>query len=344
MRLIEPLGLLEGEAAEEAVAHGLALPLLGGPLAFTLARLIDAEATRLVRADDIPARFAPERARLIAKTPPWAGLPTDRPAVMGILNITPDSFSDGGQHCDPASAIAAGLAMAEAGAAIIDIGGESTRPGADRVTPEDEQRRVLPVIRALAARGVLISVDTRHAATMAAALDAGAAIINDVSGLAFDPAARALVAARGCPVVLMHMRGTPATMKSHATYGDVAREVVAELGERLAEAEAAGIARAMIALDPGFGFAKEGAQNLTLMRRLTLFANFGCPLLIGVSRKRLVGLASGEVAANRRAPGSIAAGLYALGHGAFIIRVHDVAETVQAVRVWRSLSGSEKMA
>jgi dihydropteroate synthase len=177
---------------------------------------------------------------------------------------------------------------------------------------------------------------------MAAALDAGAAIINDVSGLTHDPAALALIARRDCAVVLMHMRGTPATMKSCATYGDVAGEVLAELGARLAAAVAAGIAPARIALDPGFGFAKEGRQNLALMRRLALFANFGCPLLIGVSRKRLVGMASGEVEAARRAPGSIAAGLYALGHGAFIIRVHDVAETVQAVRVWDSLSDNEK--
>ncbi len=338
MRLIEPLGMLDGEAATAAVARGLALPLAGGRLAFTLARLIDEDGARLAPVADIPDIFAPELARLTTPPPPWAGLPSGQPAVMGILNVTPDSFSDGGRHFDPEAAIAAGQAMAEAGAAIIDVGGESTRPGAEAVAPEEEQLRILPVIRALASRGVLISVDTRNAATMAAALEAGAAIINDVSGLAHDPAALALVARRDCAVVMMHMRGAPATMKSLATYGDVTLEVLAELGARLAAAEHAGIAPARIALDPGFGFAKEGRQNLDLMRRLALFANFGRPLLIGVSRKRLVGMASGEVEATRRAPGSIAAGLYGLGHGALILRVHDVAETVQAVRVWDSLS------
>lgn len=337
MRLIEPLGLLAGGAAAEAVAHGLALPLAGGRLAFSLARLIDGETPRIVPVADIPDDFAAARKRLTAPLPPWAGLPPGRPVVMGILNVTPDSFSDGGRHFDPAQAIEAGQAMAEAGAAIIDIGGESTRPGAETVASAEEQRRILPVIRELAARGILVSVDTRNAATMAAALEAGAAIVNDVSGLAHDPAALALVRRRDCAVVLMHMRGTPATMKTLASYDDVALEVFSELGARLAAAEAAGIARARIALDPGFGFAKEGAQNLELMRKLAFFANFGCPLLIGVSRKRLIGMASGEVAAPRRAPGSIAAGLYALGHGAFILRVHDVAETVQAVRVWDSL-------
>ncbi|MCA7118088.1 MAG: dihydropteroate synthase [Acidibrevibacterium sp.] len=343
MRLIEPLGLLDGEAAAAAVAERLALPLAGGRLAFTLARLIDESGARIVPVTAIPDEFAPLRARITAKPPPWAGLPTDRPAVMGILNVTPDSFSDGGRHFDHQAAIAAGQAMAEAGAAIIDVGGESTRPGAEAIAPGEEQRRVLPVIRALAARGILVSADTRHAATMAAALDAGAAIINDVSGLTHDPDALALVARRDCAVVMMHMRGAPATMKSLATYGNVACEVAAELGARLDAALAAGIAPARIALDPGFGFAKEGRQNLDLMRRLALFANFGCPLLVGVSRKRLVGMASGEGEASRRAPGSIAAGLYALAHGAFILRVHDVAETVQAVRVWDNLSESERV-
>ena len=338
MRLIEPLGLLDGPAAAEAVAARRARWLGGGDLAFSLARLIGADGSHLLPVAEIPPAWAETLARLTAPRAPWAGLAPDVPAVMGILNVTPDSFSDGGRYSGHEDAIAAGLAMAEAGAAIIDIGGESTRPGSVEVPEAEERARILPVVRGLARQGVLVSVDTRHAATMAAALDAGAAIINDVSGLTFDPAARTLVAARRCPVVIMHMRGTPGTMKSRATYGDVAVEVVAELAARLEEAIAAGVARERIALDPGFGFAKEGTQNLDLLRRLALFANLGCPLLIGVSRKRLVGLAARETAAPRRAPGSIAAGLYALGHGAFILRVHDVAETVQAVRVWRSLS------
>jgi dihydropteroate synthase len=267
----------------------------------------------------------------------WAGLRPGEPAVMGILNITPDSFSDGGRHLDPARAIEAGRAMLAAGAAILDIGGETTRPGAPPTSPEVEQGRILPVIRALAEAGARISVDTRHAATMGAALDAGAAIVNDVSALTHDPAAAALVAARGCPVVLMHMRGTPETMNDLARYGDVAAEVAAELAARLAAAEAAGIPRGRIALDPGIGFAKNAAQNVALLQRLPLLLGLGCALLVGVSRKRFIGTIGGEPVADRRGPGSIAAGLFALSRGASVLRVHDVAETVQAVRVWRAL-------
>jgi dihydropteroate synthase len=256
---------------------------------------------------------------------------------MGILNVTPDSFSDGGRHLDPARAIEAGRVMLAAGAAILDIGGETTRPGAPPTPPEVEQARILPVIRALAEAGARISVDTRNAATMAAALDAGAAIVNDISALTHDPAAARLVAARGCPVVLMHMRGTPETMNDLAQYSDVAAEVAAELAARLAAAEAAGIPRGRIALDPGIGFAKNAAQNIALLQRLPLLLGLGCALLVGVSRKRFIGTIGGEPAPDRRTPGSIAAGLFALSRGASVLRVHDVAETVQAVRLWRAL-------
>ncbi len=257
---------------------------------------------------------------------------------MGILNVTPDSFSDGGRHT-PDNAIAAGLAMREAGADIVDVGGESTRPGAEPVTPLEEQARTIPVIRALARAGILVSVDTRNAATMAAALDAGAAIVNDVSALTHDPRAAALVAARGCPVVLMHMRGTPQTMVSHAVYGDVAADVAAELAMRVATAEAAGIARAAIAIDPGFGFAKHAAHSLALLRGLSGLHGLGLPILAGVSRKSFIGALTGEDDPARRLAGSLAAGLFAVARGAAILRVHDVRETVQALRVWHKLGG-----
>jgi dihydropteroate synthase len=256
---------------------------------------------------------------------------------MGILNVTPDSFSDGGKYGDTETAIAAGIAMAQAGADIIDVGGESTRPNAAEVSPEAEAARILPVICALAARGILVSADTRNAATMAAALDAGANIINDVSGLRHDPAAGRLVAERGCPVVLMHMRGTPATMNAHATYANLVDDVLAELTAARNAALKAGILAANIALDPGFGFAKTGPQNLDLLRATARFAALDHPLLIGVSRKRFIGEFGGEENPEKRAPGSIAAGLYAAAQGAHILRVHDVAETVQALRVWHSL-------
>jgi dihydropteroate synthase len=266
----------------------------------------------------------------------WAGLALDRPRIMGVLNVTPDSFSDGGR-LDPEVVIAAGLAMLADGADIIDVGGESTRPGAAPTSPDIERARILPVIRALAAAGACISVDTRHAATMMAALDAGASIVNDVSALTHDPDSAAVVAARRCPVILMHMRGTPATMMGLARYDDVAAEVTAELASRIAAAERAGIHREAIAIDPGFGFAKHPPHSLALLRDLARLTALGLPIVAGVSRKGFIGSTGGEPEPARRFPGSIAAGLFALTRGAAVLRVHDVRETVQAVRVWHAL-------
>ena len=268
----------------------------------------------------------------------WAGMALDRPRIMAILNITPDSFSDGGDFIDPDAAITAGRAMAAAGADIIDVGGESTRPRTQPTPPDVEQARILPVIRGLASAGLRVSVDTRHAATMAAALDAGAAIVNDVSGLGFDPASAALVAVRGCPVVLMHMRGDPTNMYTRATYDDVVRDVRRELAERIAAAERAGVASGQIAIDPGIGFAKRATQSIELLRRLPELATLGYPILVGVSRKSFMAAITGETEPRQRLPGSLAAGLFALSRGAAILRVHDVAETVQAVRLWQALS------
>jgi dihydropteroate synthase len=258
---------------------------------------------------------------------------------MGILNVTPDSFSDGGDHGDHRTAIAAGRKMIEDGADILDIGGESTSPGSAAVTPDAEQARIIPVIMALRDAGVPISVDTRNARTMAAALDAGATIINDVSALHYDPTAAGVVATRGCPVILMHMRGTPETMNSLAHYDDVAAEVAAELGAQLAQAEAAGIARGQIMLDPGIGFAKTAAQNLALLRNLKPLLAMGLPLLVGVSRKRFIGTVGGHAVPKERDAGSLAAGLFALQAGARVLRVHDVRGTAEAVRVWHALAG-----
>lgn len=267
----------------------------------------------------------------------WAGLTLDRPRVMGILNVTPDSFSDGGRHADAGAAIAAGQAMLQDGADIIDVGGESTRPGAPPVPPDIEQARVVPVIRALADAGATVSIDTRNATTMAAALGAGATIVNDISGLTHDPSARPLVARHGCSAVLMHMRGTPETMNSLTDYDDVAREVARELSARVVLALSAGIGRDAIAIDPGIGFAKIGEQNIAILRGLSAFTGMGFPVLIGVSRKSFIGRVSGESDPARRLPGSLAAGLFALSRGALILRVHDVRETVQAIAIWQSL-------
>jgi dihydropteroate synthase len=257
---------------------------------------------------------------------------------MAVLNVTPDSFSDGGDFLDPGAAIIAGLAMAAAGADIIDVGGESRWPLSAPTPTIDEQARIVPVIRALSAAGLCISVDTRHAATMAAALDAGAAIVNDVYALAHDPDAAPLVAARGCPVVLMHMRGTPADMYAQACYDDVAADVTRELGQRIEAAQRAGIAREQIIIDPGIGFAKTAEQSIELLRRLPELGSLGRPIRVGVSRKSFLGAVTGEQDPRHRLPSSLAAGLFALSRGAAILRVHNVPETIQAIRVWRALT------
>jgi dihydropteroate synthase len=256
---------------------------------------------------------------------------------MGILNVTPDSFSDPGLHLNQSQAIAAGHAMAEAGADIIDVGGESTRPGAIAIDRQEEHARVVPVIRALATAGLIVSVDTRNASTMQAALDAGARIVNDVSALTYDPASAPLVARYACPVVLMHMRGTPTTMLAHAVYNDVMAEVAAELTARVSAAEQAGIRREQIVLDPGIGFAKRAEHSVEILRRLPELAQLGFPLLVGVSRKSFIGRISGVETPRGRVAGSLAAGLFAVSRGASLLRAHDVAETVQALQVWHAL-------
>jgi len=273
--------------------------------------------------------------------PVWAGFTLNRPLVMGILNVTPDSFSDGGLHEQAGAAIAAGAKMLADGADILDIGGESTRPNARLVTPDEEIARILPVITALAKQGAVISVDTRNAATMAASLDAGARIINDVSALKHDPESRGLVAARACPVVLMHMRGTPMSMNCQAHYVDLVRDVLAELAASKDEAVAAGVRPENIALDPGLGFAKLGAQNLEILRATRQFLGLGHPLLIALSRKKFIGEFGAEPVAQKRIPGSLAAGLYAVGQGAHMLRVHDVPETVQALKLWTRLPAED---
>jgi len=268
----------------------------------------------------------------------WAGLRLNRPLVMGILNVTPDSFSDGGRHFSPQAAIEAGRRMLAEGADILDIGGESTRPGAQTVPVNQEIDRIVPVVRALAADGAVISLDTRNPATMAAGLEAGGKIVNDITALRHDPATLRLVAQRACPVVLMHMRGTPAMMNDCAIYHDVAAEVEAELTAARDAALAAGVRPENICLDPGLGFAKRGAQNIVLLHATARLAALGHPLLVGLSRKHFLGEISGESEAALRDPESLAAGLYALAQGAHILRVHDVAGTVRALRVWQRLT------
>lgn len=262
----------------------------------------------------------------------------DEPRIAGILNITPDSFSDGGKHSeDPQAAADAGFAMSASGAALIDVGGESTRPGAADVWEGDEIARVVPVIERLAASGVAISVDTRKAAVMEAALAAGATIVNDVSALRFDDRAQELVAKVGCPVIIMHHAGKPHELHADPNYRDPLIEVYDWLDSRIEELVAGGVARDRIIIDPGIGFGKALQHNLALITGLSLFHGLGCPVMLGASRKRLIGALSNEAGTENRLGGSLSLVTQAAAQGVQLIRVHDVPESVQALHVWRGL-------
>jgi dihydropteroate synthase len=258
--------------------------------------------------------------------------------LMGVVNVTPDSFSDGGLYLDPEAAIMHGRELAEAGAEILDVGGESTRPGAAPVGEAEELRRVVPVIEGLADLGGEISVDTSKAAVAAAALDAGATIVNDVTALRGDPGMAALCAGRGCGVVLMHMLGEPRTMQDDPHYDDVVAEVKAFLAGRLGAAVAAGIAEERVWLDPGIGFGKTASHNLELLRRLGELRELGRPLVVGTSRKSFIGRIDGSTADDRLG-GSIASSILAAAEGAEVLRVHDVAEMRQALAVATAILG-----
>lgn len=274
---------------------------------------------------------------IIERYPALGAIPVDRTVVMGIVNTTPDSFSDGGSHFTADLAIAHARQLVSDGADIIDVGGESTRPGAAAVPPDVEQARILPVIEALSAEGVPVSVDTRHASTMRRALAAGAVILNDVTALTHDAQSFNVAATAGCPAMLMHMQGTPQTMQAAPEYQDVVGEVTAYLAERAGALIDAGIPTEAIVMDPGIGFGKTLAHNGRLLAATDRIASLGHPVLIGVSRKSFVAKASRGEPVDQRLPGSIAAMTLAVERGASIVRVHDVAETVQALAVLRAV-------
>ncbi|MBP2232006.1 dihydropteroate synthase [Azospirillum agricola] len=349
---LRPVGLMP----IAAWAKGAAVPLAGGRFAFATAELIVRQGGGL-EGGRVERAFAPlseilawgwERAREVAEAldrqlgaltrarSPFGAVELGRPAIMGIVNVTPDSFSDGGDFLDHAAAIAHGGALLDAGADILDIGGESTRPGSSPVSPEEEERRVLPVIRHFAGRGATVSVDTRHARVMAAAIGAGARIVNDVAGLG-DPLALPVVARSGTPVVLMHMLGEPGTMQANPQYADAALDVFDWLEERVARCAAAGVPPEHIAVDPGIGFGKTVEHNLSILRHTALYHALGCAVLIGLSRKAFIGRLSRGEPPRERLAGSLAAGLETLNQGAQILRVHDVAETAQARALWEGL-------
>lgn len=275
---------------------------------------------------------------------PFAGLTLDEgPLVMGVINVTPDSFSDGGRYLDADRAIARGRELAAAGAAILDVGGESTRPGAAPVSPEEEKARVLPVVRALAGDGLVVSIDSRRASVIGAALAAGARIANDVTALTGDPESLKVTAAAGAGVVLMHMQGEPGTMQRDPRYDDALLDIYDYLEARVAACEAGGISPARIAVDPGIGFGKTVDHNLRLLGRIGLFHGLGCAILLGVSRKSFIGRLSADAAPDARLAGSVSATLAGIAQGVQIVRVHDVAETRQAVAVWEAIVAAVKI-
>jgi len=347
---LRPSGLLTGSTAIAASASGDGLPLAGSATVFTLVELLARTPGGIVAALAPLRRFQnwtaqqPGAARQDIESQlrrssesraPFAGLSLDRPRIMGIINVTPDSFYTG-TGADPAKAIALGQSMIEAGADILDIGGESTRPGAAAVSEAEELRRLEPVVRALAPLGAVISVDTRKAAVMAAALSWGARIVNDVAALE-GPGSLETVARSDASAVLMHMQGEPATMQQGPRYDLASLDVADYLEARIAACIAAGIAPHRLVVDPGFGFGKNVAHNLELLGRLSLLQGLGCGVLVGLSRKSTIGRLSGA-SLEERLPGSLASALYALSQGAQILRVHDVAETRQAVAVWRGIA------
>lgn len=327
-------------AMTDAVRPEGALTLAGGWSWFTHAEALTRDGSQgLVAAGDLPVAVLE---RLTSARAAVAGVPLVRPSLMGALNVTPDSFSDGGRFERPEAAVAQALVLA-AGADLIDVGGESTRPGAAEVSVADEIARVVPVITALRGAGVTlpVSVDTRKARVAQAALDAGAGVVNDVSALTYDADLAGLVARAGVPLVLMHAQGTPATMQADPHYDDVLLDVYDWLAARIAVAEAAGIPRSRIVVDPGIGFGKTVAHNLTLIRGLSLFHGLGCGILLGVSRKRFIGTLGGEPDAAKREPGTIAVTLAGLAQGVQMHRVHDIHAARQALRLWQAVQGGD---
>jgi dihydropteroate synthase len=341
---LRPIGFLYGDVVAEAIAESAALALAGGAIAFTAAELIEGTPSsterRLLTARDLTeshdADLARVLSRITAPRPPFAGLNFTRPLIMGIVNVTPDSFSDGSLYDTTEGAIVHAAELASAGADIVDVGGESTRPGSDTVEEGAEHSRVLPVLEGLAGLHAVLSIDTRKASVARAAAKAGAKIFNDVSALTHDQASLAAAAETGLSVVLMHAKGAPKTMQDDPRYDDVVLEVFDYLEDRIEVAESAGIPRARIAVDPGIGFGKTMEHTLELLANLSLLHGLGVPLLVGASRKRFISGVSGGETPQSREPGSFAVALVASAQGAKILRVHDVAGTRQALSVWRA--------
>jgi dihydropteroate synthase len=346
---VRPLGIFPAPAGPDNEEAWSGLPLAGQPLRFAAVEIVEREGARVTRrlasvgdaferdwgrytlqASELMEAITAPRARL-------AGMALDVPRIMGIINVTPDSFSDGGRFSATQAAIDHALRLAEEGADILDIGGESTRPGADTVPAEEELARVIPVIEGLRPRThALISIDTRKAEVMRRAAAAGADILNDVSALTHDPESLGVAATSGLPVIVMHAQGDPKTMNDDPRYSDVVLDVFDYLEARIAACVAAGIPRAKLVADPGIGFGKHLHHNVAVMGNLALYHGLGVPILLGASRKKLIDHISDAPLPRDRMPGSLAAALTGAAQGVQIMRVHDVAATRQALAVWQA--------
>lgn len=315
-----------------------AVSIAGGWAWFSHAEVMSrGGAAEIIPADKVPGAI---RAAISASRAPVSGLSVEKPRLMGIVNVTPDSFSDGGEFSDRQKAVDHGLALARAGADILDIGGESTRPGAAFVPVEAEIARTEPVIAGLRAQlDTPISIDTRKHNVARAALAAGAGIVNDVSALSFDPQITDLVRNSGVDLCVMHAQGDPETMQDNPHYDNVVLDVYDYLNDCVAAAVAAGISREKIIIDPGIGFGKTVEHNLELLQNLSLFHGIGCTILLGASRKRFIGTLTGVADAKQRMPGSVAVMLAGISQGVQITRVHDIFESKQALTIWASATG-----
>ncbi|XSG83448.1 MAG: dihydropteroate synthase [Methyloligella sp. ZOD6] len=344
---LRPLGFVYGPAAKTAMAEGFALPVAGGPVAFTMAEIVEGvpgkAKRRMATAGDLSLTKDTDLYALIGRVtaprPPIAGISSDRlasgrPLLMGIVNVTPDSFSDGGLYDQKEPAVNHAAELIQAGAEIVDIGGESTRPGAETVPGEDELSRVIPVIEELRGVKAVLSVDTRKAEVARVSAERGAKIFNDVSALTYDDESLAVARDAELSVVLMHAKGDPKTMQDKPAYADVVLEVYDYLAARIAAVREAGIPEEAIIADPGIGFGKNIDHNLDLLAHLSIFHGLGVPLLVGASRKRFIEGVMGEKNPRNREPGSQAIAISSAAQGAQILRVHDVAGTRQALDVW----------
>jgi dihydropteroate synthase len=341
---IRPMGVLWGRDADAAVKAGLGGRLGGGRAAFSSMEIVRRDGREINRerctySEIAGSRDAQLKARLAHIESPRAalgGLAMNRPSIMGIVNVTPDSFSDGGEAANTVDAVALGMKLASDGADIIDIGGESTRPGSDGITIEEEGRRVLPVVRELSTQGLKVSIDTRKPQIMRAAVEAGAVMINDVSALRFDVESLTTVVKLKKPVCLMHAQGDPKTMQVNPVYEDVVLDVFDELELLIDKAVSEGLPRSLILADPGIGFGKTYRHNLDLLQSLALFHGLGTALMVGASRKAFIGALTAEKTPKERLFGSLGAALAAAAQGVHVLRVHDVRATVQALTVWRA--------